>query len=98
MLVRIWRVLEQRLQSRNYLCDFVSCLYFLIILVSTYRFGFADREYSYWPTGLPTAVWANVVDKDIYKPCQNEISHKEKREIHTDSITAPVTGSCGEPA
>lgn len=29
------------------------------------RFGFDDRTYSYCPTGLPTAVCANVVDSDI---------------------------------
>ena len=30
-----------------------------------YLFGFELREYSYSPTGRPTAVWAKVVDREI---------------------------------
>ncbi|KAL1862692.1 hypothetical protein VTK73DRAFT_6682 [Phialemonium thermophilum] len=44
------------------------------------RLGLLLRLYSYSPTGLPTLVWAKVVDREM------------------GSITAPVTGSCGEPA
>ncbi len=44
------------------------------------RFGLLLRLYSNSPTGLPTAVWAKVVDSEMA------------------SMTAPVAGSCGDPA
>jgi hypothetical protein len=38
----------------------------LILRVKTYRLGLELRVYSYKPTGLPTLVWAYVVDKEIW--------------------------------
>jgi hypothetical protein len=29
------------------------------------RLGFEEREYSYAPTGLPTEVWAKVVEREM---------------------------------
>lgn len=55
--------------------------------------------YSYAPTGLPTLVWAKVVDNEIWI----YVSHGCVRNagivrISTDSMTAPVEGSWGLPA
>lgn len=59
-------------------------------------FGFELLTYSYAPTGWPTPFCAKVVERDIY--FIERTSKKVKQASLTDSITAPVTGSCGLPA
>ena len=57
------------LESSNSAFEVVSAMTLIPILIAlvanTYRLGFDDREYSYSPTGLPTLVCANVVDREI---------------------------------
>jgi hypothetical protein len=62
-----------------------------------YRLGFDEREYSYSPTGFPTAVCAYVVDREIWR-FQSLRTRVSTTCALTASITAPVTGSCGLPA
>lgn len=40
-------------------------------------FGFELLLYSYKPTGLPTLVWAKVVDKDIWSYVRNSLDTKQ---------------------
>jgi len=58
------RVQGLRLPFQSCLCRRISFEY-LSGVAHAYRFGFEEREYSYSPMGFPTAVCANVVEREI---------------------------------
>lgn len=85
-------VAEPEEKARAYL----ACSRAAIQVSKLVLLGFADRVYSYSPTGFPTAVWAKVVEREIWECQGKDMCMQEGR--YTDSMTAPVTGSIGDPA
>ena len=60
-----WRIIAVVAEPEEKARAYFACSRAATAFSKLSRLGFEDREYSYAPTGLPTAVWAKVVEREI---------------------------------